>query len=135
MPMHKPVGFWYGFDDSWAEWCKGENFNLDNLRVRYHVQNDKARILVIDSIKKLDKMTRDFGVNGMAITWNLIAMNYDGIEIPEYFWSRRFVNWYYGWDCASGCIWNNENTKIELSTQPLASHPNACNISRVTVQK
>lgn len=38
-----------------------------------------------------------------------IGARYDGIVITPYVWSMRLDRsafWYYGWDCASGCIWN-----------------------------
>ena len=43
------------------------------------------------------------------IDWAEVASKYDGIIISPYQWSLRLdmeMMWYYGWDCASGCIWN-----------------------------
>lgn len=52
------------------------------------------------------------------IDWEKVAEVYDGIIIAPYQWDYRLPmewppairghisNWYYGWDCASGCIWN-----------------------------
>ena len=44
------------------------------------------------------------------INWRKVAKAFDGIIIPEYIYSRRLdgnaSDWYYGWDCASGCIWD-----------------------------
>lgn len=48
-----------------------------------------------------------------VIRWPLVASLYDGILIPRYLWSIRFRNWYYGWDCASGCVWNTDVIRIE----------------------
>lgn len=42
------------------------------------------------------------------INWPAVAEEYDGLVIAPYVWGRRFARnmlWYYGWDCASGCIW------------------------------
>jgi hypothetical protein len=42
--------------------------------------------------------------------WNLVKEKYQGIIICPYFHNRRLMTshsqWYYGWDCASGCIWD-----------------------------
>ena len=43
------------------------------------------------------------------IDWPAVATDYPGLIIAPYQWSCRmseFTRWYYGWDCASGCIWN-----------------------------
>lgn len=43
------------------------------------------------------------------LDWAAIGKLYDGIIIAPYCWDRRLnggAMWYYGWDCASGCIWN-----------------------------
>jgi len=51
----------------------------------------------------------------MRIDWEAVAKRYTGIEIEPYNWERRnsgpnnnysmSMLWYYGWDCASGCVW------------------------------
>src|SRR5882724_6467571 len=43
--------------------------------------------------------------------WPRLAQKYDGLMISPYQWSRRLMrgnrtDWYYSWDCDSGCIWN-----------------------------
>ena len=49
--------------------------------------------------------------------WKLIAQEFDGIEIAPYQWEIRMdynFFWYYGWDCASGCLWRPKNLTLEL---------------------
>lgn len=42
-----------------------------------------------------------------------VAKDYDGIEIAPYQESLRYdLEWYYGWDVASGCIWNFEGIRL-----------------------
>ena len=43
--------------------------------------------------------------------WAKVASHYDGIEICPYIESRRNMTWYYGWDVASGCVWNASGIK------------------------
>ena len=49
------------------------------------------------------------------IDWKKVASKYDGIEIVPYQPKARMnLLWYYGWDIASGCIWNLGNTSLNL---------------------
>ena len=43
-----------------------------------------------------------------VIDWTAVGKNHDAIVIAPYIWERRLDGpmWYYGWDCASGCVWN-----------------------------
>lgn len=49
-----------------------------------------------------------FSRNQWPVDWARVAKQWDGIIIAPYIYSRRFDGpfWYYGVDCASGCIWN-----------------------------
>jgi hypothetical protein len=54
-----------------------------------------------DGTKGLDKM----------IDWPKVAEHYAGIEICPYLSNKRNDDdffWYYGWDVASGCIWDQK---------------------------
>ena len=52
--------------------------------------------------------------NNIFIDWATVAKKYQGIIITPYIYERRLsifhdcpdTSWYYGWDCASGCIWD-----------------------------
>ena len=64
----------------------------------------------------------------MFIDWPKVAERYDGIIIAPYQWSRRLDGpmWYYGWDCASGCVWRARavlelKSMEELCQQPLSA--------------
>jgi len=45
-----------------------------------------------------------------TVSWEQVAKDgYQGVEITPYQWELRLdsrVNWYYSWDCASGCAWD-----------------------------
>lgn len=44
-----------------------------------------------------------------SIDWLRVKTQYGGIEIAPYQWKRRLSSfWYYGWDCASGAIWDRD---------------------------
>lgn len=127
----KPHGLWVsaegdlGEDNlTWKEWCEQENFELKSLNHSYLVNlKPEARILYLKTPEEI----LEFGVKFPYIRqqWNtsegrkFCATNeldwievkniYQGIIISPYQWTLRLsnrCNWYYGWDCASGCIWD-----------------------------
>ena len=68
----------------------------------------------------LSSITSDAGYireEGESIDWKKVASKYDGIEINPYQFEARYQYlWYYGWDVASGCIWNLKSVKLNLLT-------------------
>jgi hypothetical protein len=67
-------------------------------------------MLMIDTLEKLYSFNKEFGVKTHVFTqinWKKVSNSYGGIEISPYMWpARRELDWYYGWDVASGCVWN-----------------------------
>lgn len=117
----KPVGFWVSVsgEDDWPSWCRGEEFGLNCLQFAQQVTlAAAANVLWISSGDDIDafhekwsietEFERRYGTHGSwPIDWHKVALRYDGLIIAPYQYSRRFSpDWYYGWDCASGCIWN-----------------------------
>jgi len=116
----KPRGLWLSVEsenkDGWLEWCEGEQFNLDSFAHATQLfLRDDANILHIPSAIELfafhksfaADLCQDFRMQG--IDWEMVASKYQGIIIAPYIWSMRLndkLMWYYGWDCASGCIWD-----------------------------
>ena len=93
------------------------------------VLDPAAKVLFIRTCDELDQFEAEYGgakygaKYGAKIKfsrlgepdWGAVAARYDGIEIAPYVWERRLeVWWYYGWDCASGCLWRPKATKIHL---------------------
>lgn len=111
-PGPKPAGFWYGIGRSWHEWVESEMPHWMS-EFNYEVDLGKSKILVINSIEGLDRFTKKYGRGEYHIDWVRVSEMYDGIEISPYQWSRRLsLMWYYGWDIASGCLWNLEQVAI-----------------------
>lgn len=114
----KPSGLWVSVqgDDDWKSWCESESYALENLAFPHVVHlRDDARILRLEDHWSIDDLTRRYGIDRhghrlyktMCIDWPRISQEYQGIIIAPYQWSQRMnANWYYGWDCASGCIWD-----------------------------
>lgn len=132
----KPLGLWVSDDNAemnWPDWCVAENFGLDRFRYRTEVRiRECAKILFIRSVEELDAFNAKYSYDLLAglghrrsgaeprmdyIRWSLVAKEYDGIIITPYLWERRMDGglWYYGWDCASGCIWNVDAIQLMRS--------------------
>ncbi len=125
---HKPRGLWYGFGDSWISWCFREGCNsFVNKRNSIHELNiDLEQILVIDSKEKLIEFSNKYGTSILgrksfkgfkeSVDWAEVMSQYKGIEISPYYPSFDLGNdffWYFGWDCASGCLWDLSCLKEE----------------------
>lgn len=118
----KPKGLWVsveGNGDGWRAWCVSEGFGLSRLT---HVHDvtlaGDARILRLSTSEEIDAFTESWGIPMdygdiswpmTAIDWPRVARDYQGIIIAPYSGECRLsekCTWYYGWDCASGCIWD-----------------------------
>lgn len=111
----KPKGFWVSVGNEWEQWCRESEFGADRLGyvARVTLVPD-ANVLRLSGQIDLDNFTDEYGdphserrFTIHCIRWDRVAEEYDGIIISPYVWERRLeLMWYYGWDCASGCIWN-----------------------------
>jgi hypothetical protein len=129
-PSHKPSGLWVSVEgpDDWKTWCQAENFNLDRLALAHRIElSDHAQILRIVDSAGIDRLTREYALRHFpgseffaageftyAMDWKRLARLWNGIIIAPYIWERRLEggsDWYYAWDCASGCIWNASAVK------------------------
>ena len=121
----KPRGLWYQINDSWEEWCK---YNMPQWlgtssrgSYKINIEIDKTNVLVINTLEEFDNFHNKYRAlntyynKSVNINWERVSEEYDGIEITDYFYDRRLENWcswYYGWDVASGCIWNTNIIKV-----------------------
>jgi hypothetical protein len=115
-PFYKPVGLWVSVEgpDDWKSWCESESFSLDRLKYEHRViLSPSANVLVLSGAGEIKAFTAQYGITARypgdaAIDWPRVSREFDGLIIAPYCWQCRFSDetfWYYGWDCASGCIW------------------------------
>lgn len=121
----KPSGLWLSVEGptDWREWCESENFgDIPNKVCGVVTLADSAKILRLRSPLAIRRFTDQYGCDpymgplagrtrfySYGIDWKRVAEKHDGIIIAPYQWSLRMdhdTNWYYTWDCASGCIWD-----------------------------
>lgn len=126
----KPIGLWLSVDFSeynWPSWCLEEGFGFERLRYRNKIHlSDKANILYLESDDEILEFSEQFHNENTPlklrgyIDWTKVASQYDGIIISSYSWGLRCdlrTLWYYGWDCASGCVWNTDVLKVAHSME------------------
>jgi hypothetical protein len=118
-PGMKPVGLWYEVDGDWQRWCAGEMPQWLAGRHLHRVKLDGEQIIALSSASGIDAFNAQYCSIGPCgidfIDWPRVAEEYDGIEIAPYCWRRRLTPgmlWYYGWDCASGCIWRPRGMRL-----------------------
>ena len=121
----KPRGFWFDVDGDWLRWVLGEGYETDGSwhKPYWYEIVLPPRLCYVGSVAALDEFTKFYAVpiheappavNQYQIDWPRLAAEFDGIVIAPYQWSRRnSLMWYYGWDCASGCIWRNQD-RVEI---------------------
>ncbi len=122
----KPHGLWISVEGEldWKSWCEGENYILENLAISYEVKlKKKAKILHLKTDADIFRFTKKYPYMKTArpspeervtpdtyeLDWKKVKEEYQGIIIAPYQWNCRLAlgsSWYYGWDCASGCIWD-----------------------------
>lgn len=122
----KPSGLWFDVDRDWLRWCDGEDYRRECLRYRHRLKlADDAVILRLSGSDAILRFTEEYAKPHPALTdldnevnifdrhhsavidWPRIAESFQGIIITPYCWRARWAfMWYYGWDCASGCVWD-----------------------------
>ena len=120
-PLCKPSGLWFDVDGAWKTWCKHNDFREMTLKHCYEVIiPDSHDILKITNAEQLDDFTEMFRdrtqIAVVSLDWPTITQIFDAIVIAPYIWSRRLyisTTWYYGWDCASGCVWNLNGVSLQ----------------------
>lgn len=132
----KPEGLWISVDgsDDWPNWCRGNDFgNIDEqVRYRIHLKSDHNLLILTDADEirafdkkyKMKKQSPGRPYEIINIHWGKVSEEYQGIIITPYCWELRMEEgfmWYYGWDCASGCIWNADAVeKFEMMEKEAA---------------
>lgn len=119
----KPTGLWVSVEGpaDWKAWCESEGFHVNRLRCPTEVVlQPEANLLHLRDADDLRTFHRKYRAGRSSacprweadfrIRWDRVANSYDGIVIAPYVWEMRLdreTPWYYGWDCASGCIWRS----------------------------
>ena len=125
----KPCGVWFSYAntcDNWINWCLDEQPDWINPNSHFiykmDIINDSCRILCITNLDQLKWFhdTYKKKINGFfyMIQWELVQNDgWSGILIDSMTIENNEINnWYIGWDCSSGCIWDTSIIKMTLLT-------------------
>lgn len=113
-----PRGLWVSVpgEQDWPAWCRSERFATDSfVHASEVILKPDAKVLVLSSPDEIHRLASQWGDlrdrwgDRTSPDWRMVARTYQAIVIAPYQWSCRLNDdcaWYYGWDCASGCIWD-----------------------------
>jgi hypothetical protein len=121
----KPKELWLSDEAaecSWSWWCRSENFRLQMLTHVHRVTlSNCANVLILETPGLVRDFGREFAIQHgpfaggsmlghhiMMLDWVRVIQRWHGLIITPYQWDCRLESdtfWYYGWDCASGVIW------------------------------
>jgi hypothetical protein len=89
---------------------------------RKYGRNLSGHIQLLQSSKDVDVFARKYGRDLFGeiqrqfsnyIMWDEVAGKHSGIVIFPYFRSRSLTYlWYYGWNCAGGCVWDTSVIRL-----------------------
>jgi GNAT superfamily N-acetyltransferase len=105
----KPKGLWLGKGTDWLDFIEVEG--MDSFITSYcsafkvDLGND---ILILKDFEDYRRFTLRYGVSSGKIDWKKVAKNYNGIIVysPRRFQFKEELEWVYGWDITSACIWD-----------------------------
>ena len=105
----KPNGLWYSIGPAWAEWCVEASFGLDRFVWLHRLTVDTTRFVVLATPEDVRNFADTYRHDRYGLDWKVVAREYQGIEASPYFHELGLFDssmlWYYGWDVASGCVW------------------------------
>ncbi len=95
--------------------------DIDEFTEKYR-RNLFDNIQLLQSAKDIDEFSREYGSDLFGdikqqfsnyIAWGEVAEKHSGIIIAPYSGSRsQTYLWYYGWHCASGCVWDSSVIRL-----------------------
>lgn len=108
--MPKPRGIWYSCGIEWIDFTVNEQPHWFYPEYVYSLAIETDTLVTIHNAADMKAFDDAYGTTWKeSIDWEACAEKYDGIEICP--WLRSMETkfpWYFGWDVASGCIWNPE---------------------------
>lgn len=124
----KPAGFWVSPDvkEDWPAFANTTEAMHKRFKPRFRYKTrihlrDGHNVLIIRNNRQFLELEEKFtdrveGPFTRFLNIEKLRKQYDGLIITKYFWEFRMTSdWYYTWDCASGCIWNLDVIKAGRS--------------------
>lgn len=122
----KPWGLWVSVGTAWLDWCRKNHWGrpsggpTEHSWLAYRITLDpEASIKVVETKQETRDLIEEYSVSyhpevsSRTLNWPALAEKYDGILLTRYYYDPELrmsheALWYYGWDCASGCLWGGQ---------------------------
>jgi hypothetical protein len=120
----KTPGLWVSVEGEydWVWWCRAEQWGLGCFKCATEViLADNANIKHLSTAGEIDEFSNEFRTAIWGLDWPAIRRRWRALIIAPYCFDRRYADhalWYYGWDCASGVIWNADAIKELRAIDP-----------------
>lgn len=117
----KPRGLWYSFGPAWIEylsdmyqapnktdpvWCLKRIHWVTHV---YKLHLNRKKIYTIKNERDFDRFVKNYEKKEL-IRWDLLQeRGWQGIEIRYMEHKEQNHEWYNGWDCSSGCVWDRRS--------------------------
>lgn len=113
----KPDGLWLSHDKcgaGWLDWCMTNAFmeHRLNYETEIHIEETDKDIAFINDDKSMWAFQYKYSAyihSLLGIDFKRVASDYKALVIIPYLYKFRLHSdflWYYGWDCASACVWD-----------------------------
>lgn len=129
----KPNGLWLSdeSDYGWQAWTKDNDFMHERWVHKTEFEVDLSNLCILEDYDDIELFTKAYipngkiSINKFYLNWPKVYEDYSGLLITPYVWSARLdFMWYYGWDCASACIWDLSVLKVLTDNDDLAEGKN-----------
>lgn len=137
-PLHKPQGLWVsadGYGDTWRDYLLSVERDGDYPFAQKIELRRDAKILRLRNLREMEDFTTSFAPDSEyrhfgLIEWRRVADEFSGIVIAPWQPDFRFQGnglhsraWYWGWDCACGCIWGDDAVETVGEPERVSNSP------------
>lgn len=107
----KPKGLWLGKGNNWIEYIEANDMTewISTYCSAFKIELGED-ILVLKEKEDFINFTKEYSESRFSVDWKKVANKYNGIVVfsPRRFQFEKGLEWLYGWDITSACIWSDE---------------------------
>lgn len=107
----KPKGLWLGKGNNWIEYIEANDMTewISTYCSAFKIELGED-ILVLKEKEDFINFTKEYSESRFSVDWKKVANKYNGIVAfsPRRFQFEEGLEWLYGWDITSACIWSDE---------------------------
>ena len=111
----KPKGMWLAKGIGWLEQINYMTTDRDDFldwigkyKTAWEIKINKDKLIILKGKDDYLTFTNKYGKGKNAIDWLRVAEDYAGIYAVAPYYRDDVLNWTFGWDLTSVCIWSEE---------------------------